>query len=130
MRIPSSSVHAFLLLSLANLFVGLHAANISAQESTEASHVASWVRTLSPVSDQSHFAVIGGISAIHIGGTAMRLVRENGPASLYESRQTLDQARRTIEDRADFHVRSLRSGGKSNPLILSPISKRRRSVRR
>ncbi|MEA2569514.1 MAG: hypothetical protein QOI24_1515 [Acidobacteriota bacterium] len=80
-------------------------------DSTEAAKVASWVRALPAVAaDDSHFAVIGGISAVHVGGAANSMIRSQGPAAFFRSTSAVAEARTALQQRA-LYADKLAAGG-------------------
>jgi hypothetical protein len=69
-------------------------------ESAEAAKVAAWVKAALPVeAEEARFAVIGGVSLVHIGGAATDLIRSSGPSALYRDSGRLAQARQSLESR-------------------------------
>src|SRR3954469_24416655 len=80
-------------------------------DSTEAAKVASWVRALPAVAaDDSHFAAIGGISAVHVGGPAISMIRAQGPAAFFRNTSAVAEARTALQQRA-LYADKLAAGG-------------------
>lgn len=68
----------------------------------EAAKVSSWLRDLPPAkAGTSFFGVLGGISATHLG-PGVAVVRQSGPAALYDNAQALQGTQQAVRLRADY----------------------------
>ena len=76
----------------------------------EAAKVSAWLRELPPAKPgASFFGVLGGISATHLG-PGVPVVRQSGPAALYDNASALQDTRESIRIRVDY-LKNLASDG-------------------
>jgi len=92
----------FLSLFLASLATLPALAQPQLKPAPEAAKVSAWLRDLPPAKPgASFFGVLGGISAAHLG-PGVGVVRQSGPAALYDDAAALEGTRQAVRMRADY----------------------------